>query len=317
MTLVKTGSVTHGWNMEQRFLELAFGANGGSLAVQAPASRNDAPPGTYLLFVFDTAGVPSLGRIVRIDPADEPVANQAPTVNAGPDRTVTLPNAVLLTGSASDDGLPNPPAALTYAWSMASGPGAVTFGTPNALTTSASFSASGSYVLRLTASDGALAASDVVSVTVNSMPSTGTGLTGRYYNDPGTGSKFTALRHTRIDPAVNFNWGSASPAPGVVQSNNFSVRWTGQVQAPVSGNYTFSTVTDDGVRLWINGVLLIDAWTDQAAKTNTAAPIALVAGAKYSVLMEYYERSSGAAAKLRWAYPGRSAQVIPQTHLYP
>jgi hypothetical protein len=317
VTLVKTGSVTHGWNMEQRFLELAFGATAGSLSVQAPASRNDAPPGTYLLFVFDTAGVPSLGRIVRIDPADEPVANQAPTVAAGADLAVTLPNAVLLTGSASDDGLPNPPAALTYTWSMASGPGAVTFGAPNALTTSASFSASGSYVLRLTASDGVLAASDVASVTVNPMPSTGTGLTGRYYNDPGTGSKFTALRHTRIDPSVNFSWGSASPAPGVVQSNNFSVRWTGQVQAPVSGNYTFSTVTDDGVRLWVNGVLLIDAWTDQAPKTNTAVAMPLVAGAKYSVVMEYYERSSGAVAKLRWAYPGRSTQVIPQARLYP
>jgi hypothetical protein len=105
--------------------------------------------------------------------------------------------------------------------------------------------------------------------------------------------------------------------PGVVQANNFSVRWTGQVQAPVSGNYTFSTVADDGVRLWINGVLLINAWTDQAAKTNTAAPIALVAGAKYSVVMEYYEPSSGATAKLRWAYAGRSAQVIPQAQLYP
>ena len=94
------------------------------------------------------------------------MANQAPTVNAGPDRTVTLPNAVLLTGSATDDGLPNPPAAMTYNWSMASGPGTVTLGAPNALSTSASFSASGSYVLRLTASDGALTASDVVSVTV-------------------------------------------------------------------------------------------------------------------------------------------------------
>ena len=77
------------------------------------------------------------------------------------------------------------------------------------------------------------------------------------------------------------------------------MRWTGQVQAPVTGNYTFSTVTDDGVRLWINGVLLIDAWTDQAAKTNTAAPIALVAGAKYSVrdgVLRTFQRRGGKAA---------------------
>jgi hypothetical protein len=68
VTLIKTGSVTHAWNMEQRFLDLAFSANGAILSVQAPASATDAPPGTYLLFVIDAAGVPSHGRIVRIAP---------------------------------------------------------------------------------------------------------------------------------------------------------------------------------------------------------------------------------------------------------
>jgi len=313
VTLVKTGSVTHGFNMEQRFLELGFSANGGSLSVQAPARITDAPPGRYLLFVIDDAGVPSEGRIVRI----EPTANQAPTVSAGPDRTVTLPNAVLLTGTATDDGLPTPPAAMTHSWSVVSGPGTVTFSAPTALSTTASFSVSGSYVLRLTVSDGALTASDVVSVTVNPVPGTGSGLTGRYYNDPGTGSKFTTLVLTRTDATVNFDWASGSPVAGVVQTNNFSVRWTGQVEAPVTGNYTFSTVTDDGVRLWINGVLRIDRWTNNAPTTNTSAPIALVAGMKYSVVMEYYERKGGAVARLRWAYPGQGTQAIPQLRLFP
>ena len=315
VTLVKTGSVTHGWNMEQRFLELGFSANGGSLSVQAPARATDAPPGTYLLFVIDSEGVPSEGRIVRIEPAAAP--NQAPTVSAGPDRTITLPNGVSLAGSATDDGLPNPPGALTRNWSKVSGPGSVTFSAPTALSTTASFSAAGAYVLRLTVSDGALARSDDVSVTVNPAPSTGTGLTGRYYNDPGTGTRFTTLVRTRTDATVNFDWLSGSPVPGVVQTNNFSVRWTGQVQAPVTGNYTFSTVSDDGVRLWINGVQRINNWTDHAPTTNTSAPIALVAGVKYSVVMEYYERGGGAVARLRWAYPGQGTQVIPQSRLFP
>jgi PA14 domain len=157
----------------------------------------------------------------------------------------------------------------------------------------------------------------VVNVTVHPAPNTGIGLTGRYYNDPGTGSKFTTLAHTRTDAGVNFDWGSGSPVPGAVQRNNFSVRWTGQVQAPVSGSYTFSTVSDDGVRLWVNGVLLINNWTDHAPKTNTAAPISLVGGTKYSVVMEFYERSGGAVARLRWAYPGQGTQAIPQSRLYP
>ena len=315
VTLVKTGSVTHGFNMEQRFLELAFSASGGSLSVQAPARSTDAPPGTYLLFVIDSAGVPSVGRIVRIEPTVAP--NQAPTVSAGPDLAVNLPSSALLTGTATDDGLPNPPGAMTRSWSMVSGPGTVTFSAPTALSTTASFSASGAYVLRLTVSDGALTASDVVSVTVNPAPVTGTGLTGRYYNDPGTGTKFTTLVRTRTDATVNFDWSSGSPVPGVVQANNFSVRWTGQVQAPVSGNYTFSTLSDDGVRLWVNGVLRINNWSDHAPKTNTSAPVALVAGVKYSVVMEYYERGGGAVARLRWAYPGQGTQVIPQARLFP
>jgi hypothetical protein len=316
VTLVKTGSVTHGFNMEQRFLELGFSASGATLSVQAPARATDAPPGMYLLFVIDTEGVPSEGRMVRIEPAAVP--NQAPTVSAGPDRTITLPGSAQLTGSASDDGLPNPPAAMTRNWTKVSGPGTVTFSAPTALSTTATFSASGVYVLRLTVSDSALSRSDDVSVTVNPAPITGTGLTGRYYNDPSTGAtKFTTLVRTRTDARVNFDWLSGSPIPGVVQTNNFSVRWTGQVQAPVSGNYTFSTVSDDGVRLWVNGVLRINNWTDHAPTTNTSAAVALTAGVKYSIVMEYYERGGGAVARLRWAYPGQATQVIPQSRLFP
>ena len=94
-------------------------------------------------------------------------ANQAPTVNAGADRGVTLPNSVSLTGTATDDGLPNPPATVTTTWSRVSGPGTVTFANANALSTAASFSTAGSYVLRLTASDSALSSTDDVIVTVN------------------------------------------------------------------------------------------------------------------------------------------------------
>src|SRR5205823_14824705 len=66
--------------------------------------------------------------------------NKPPVVNAGPDQTITLPSAATLSGSATDDGLPNPPAALTYTWSTVSGPGAVTFSDPAAPATTATFS---------------------------------------------------------------------------------------------------------------------------------------------------------------------------------
>ena len=94
-------------------------------------------------------------------------SNAAPTVSAGPDRVITLPSAASLQGSASDDGKPSPPAAMTLGWARVSGPGTVTFSAPAAAVTSASFSAAGTYVLQLTASDSVLSRSDSVTVTVN------------------------------------------------------------------------------------------------------------------------------------------------------
>src|SRR5204863_4820770 len=82
-------------------------------------------------------------------------ANQPPQVNAGLDQTVTLPGTATLVGSATDDGLPAG-GTLATRWAMRSGPagGSMTFGDPTALNTTASFSAPGLYVLRLTATDG-------------------------------------------------------------------------------------------------------------------------------------------------------------------
>jgi hypothetical protein len=93
--------------------------------------------------------------------------NLAPSVNAGPNQTVTFPNAANLNGTVSDDGLPNPPATVTTTWSKVSGPGAVAFGNANAVDTTASFSQPGTYVLRLTAHDSLLSAADEVTITVN------------------------------------------------------------------------------------------------------------------------------------------------------
>ena len=73
---------------------------------------------------------------------------------------------------------------------------------------------------------------------------------------------------TRTDPIVDFDWASAAPDPAV-QADNFSVRWSGQVMAPVTGTYTFTTTSDDGVRLYVNGQLLIDNWTDHAVAQNS------------------------------------------------
>ena len=142
---------------------------------------------------------------------------------------------------------------------------------------------------------------------------TGTGLRADYFNNT---SLTAPVIVSRIDATVDFDWGNGSPASGV-NPDNFSVRWTGQVEAPVSGNYTFSTLGDDGVRLWVNGVQLIEDWNGHPPKLNTGPVIALTGGQKYEIRMEYFDSIGGAVARLLWAYPGQDQQVVPKTRLYP
>lgn len=95
--------------------------------------------------------------------------NQAPTVNAGLDQTITLPTDATLNGTVTDDGLPDPPATVTTTWSQVSGPGKVTFTNASAVDTTASFSTDSVYVLRLTPDNGELNTYDEVTVTVNGV----------------------------------------------------------------------------------------------------------------------------------------------------
>ena len=99
--------------------------------------------------------------------------NQAPVVNAGADQTITLPATASLDGTITDDGLPAS-GSLTSTWTRTSGPGTVTFANFAATDTSATFSTAGTYVLRLTAGDGALTTQDEVTVTVNPPTPTNT-----------------------------------------------------------------------------------------------------------------------------------------------
>ncbi len=121
--------------------------------------------GTYVLRL--TASDSALGAFDEITITVRP-ANLAPVVNAGPDQTVTLPAVATLDATVTDDGLPNPPAMVTTLWSMVSGPGAVNFANATAVDTTATFTVAGTYVLRLTASDSALGASDELTVIVAS-----------------------------------------------------------------------------------------------------------------------------------------------------
>jgi hypothetical protein len=145
-----------------------------------------------------------------------------------------------------------------------------------------------------------------------SVNNAGSGLSAEYFNNMTlTGTPVL----TRTDATVNFNWGSGNPG-GAVNNNKFSARWTGQIQPLYSETYTFTTNSDDGIRLWVNGTQIINNWTDHAP-TNNSGTISLVAGVKYDIVLEYYENGGGAVAKLSWSSASQANQIIPQTQLFP
>jgi hypothetical protein len=172
-----------------------------------------------------------------------PPQNQAPFVNAGSDQTVTLPNTASLSGTANDDGLPNPPGALTTTWTMDSGPGTVTFGDASSLATSASFSAPGTYVLRLTADDSLLQSSDTLTVTVSSSSQNLVGNPGFESDTSGwnIGGSDPGVTLTRVSGGHSGGWSGlvANGGTGVASTCklNDAPNW---VKVTSSGTYSLT-----------------------------------------------------------------------------
>ncbi len=114
---------------------------------------------------------------------------------------------------------------------------------------------------------------------------------------------------TRFETAIDYNWGSTAPIPGV-NKDNFSVQWNGSFTAPTTGSYTFSINVDDGVRLWVNNIRLLNNWNNKKVKTYTAS-IYLTAGVTYPIITEYSAKTGSASIHLSWTVPGQAIQIMP------
>jgi len=149
----------------------------------------------------------------------------------------------------------------------------------------------------------------------------GGGLVGEYANygggvpDPPE-SPFQNVKLTRIDPGIDFQWGSGSPEPDVIDTDNFAVRWTGELEVPLTGRYTFMTTTDDGVLLYVNGEEMAKAWRTQAA-VEQGSTIELVAGEFASIKMLYFATTGNAQADLSWGHESFPLEIIPAAALSP
>lgn len=117
---------------------------------------------------------------------------------------------------------------------------------------------------------------------------------GEYFNNRELGG---APVLTRNEEQVNFGWGLNSPAPGVVNVDQFSARWVRTVDLP-AGRYRFRVTVDDGARLWVNNQLLIDQWRQQSETSYSAEFVS--PGGQLPIRLEYYEESGGALVRLAW-----------------
>ncbi len=134
-------------------------------------------------------------------------------------------------------------------------------------------------------------------VTATPTPRVFAGWRGEYYANATLSGQPVLVRD---DAAVNFDWGLGSPAPGI-PADNFSARWMRTVSL-TGGTYRFFARADDGVRVWVDGALIIDQWRPSSGQTHSTA-IGLSSGA-HQIRVEYYEASQYASIAVWWEMSG-------------
>lgn len=181
---------------------------------------------------------------------------------------------------------------------------ALTYGTSYTITVSN---------IRDTAGTAMSTTSKSVSIASTSL---GAGLDAIYYGQNNTQrAYFTGTPITQVDSIISYNWGAGQPMFGA-GPDDFSAVWSGYVRPPSTGNYTFYTYSDDGIRLYVNNQLVIDKWVDQSATEWGSTSMSLTGGSYVPIRVEYYERGGDAVVELRWAGPGLAKQVISSSYLF-
>jgi hypothetical protein len=306
-----TGNYTYQWSLNGNDIG---GATDASYQMEPFSGITAADKGLYSLTVTDEGDgkiVRSINVFVITDPVPA-ITNQPAAItiaHVGDNATWTVGGDGHVAG-----GYP-----LSYQWRFN--------GANIADATEASFTTNniqvanaGTYSVAVGNSFGSVTSSpailDVVQPAV--VVGTGTGLRGDYYTSHTSSNPFFGSPTlTRTDPTVNFDWGSGSPAPSI-SVDDFTVRWSGQVQALDTDTYTFYTRSDDGQRLWVNGQRLVNDWVLHAP-TEVSGTLALTANVKYDLIMEFFEHTGGALSQLSWsgASGGVVKEIIPASQLYP
>ena len=280
----------------------------------ATTSASFATAGSYTirLTVSDGALSATDDVIITVNPAN----TRPTTVNAGSDRTITLPAGTTLSGSANDDGLPDPPGNLSYTWS---GPSGVSFGSPTSATTSASFATAGSYTIRLTVSDGALSATDDVIITVNpanTRPTNVNAGSDRTITLPaGTTLSGSANDDGLPDPPGNLSYTWSGPS-GVSFGSPTSA--TTSASFATAGSYTIRLTVSDGALSATDDVIItVKPVPNQPPTAVASGPATGTAGTSVAFSSAGSSDSDGTIASYAWTFgDGGTSTAANPSHIY-
>ena len=164
------------------------------------------------------------------------------------------------------------------------------------------------------AAQARVAAATPTGTLASAAPGTGTGLLAQYFSMIDE----TELAQTQVDPVIDNIWSGTGPLNTVLegQNDNFSVIWSGYIEAPVTGTYTFFGTTDDGMQIHVDGVAVVDAFYYQAP-TEHAGTIDLVAGQRYPIKIRNFQGGGETEAHVSWQTPGGVKELLPAERMYP
>ncbi|WP_326596778.1 LamG-like jellyroll fold domain-containing protein [Streptomyces brevispora] len=144
------------------------------------------------------------------------------------------------------------------------------------------------------------------------------GLKGEYFSMSAPGARdFYKLGGVALDPEINFPGLTGTFESATGRTENTTARWTGTIQAPETGDYTFFASGDNGFRLFIDGKAVIDHWEPDWDNEQTSAPVALKAGEPHEFKLEMFQDTGGANMFLRWSSAKLPKQIVPESAFTP
>jgi len=148
----------------------------------------------------------------------------------------------------------------------------------------------------------------------SSAPASGTGLLAQYYSLMNE----SELAQTVVDPIIDNVWSGTGPLNTILegQNDNFSVIWSGFIEAPATGTYIFFGTTDDGMQIYVNDMIVVNAFYFQGP-TEHAGTIDLVAGQRYPIKIRNFQGNGATEAHVAWQPPGGAKELLPTVRMYP